>query len=80
MLRLHLNAAALERLLGGDAEVEIRLRHQIVNEFARKHLKVIADSEAVREATKALRAVFDQEVRERIGQFVKGGVADLIRV
>jgi hypothetical protein len=33
---------ALERLIGGDTELEIELRNTVVQEFSKKHLKCIA--------------------------------------
>jgi hypothetical protein len=35
--------AALERLIGGEAETEIEIRNSVVQEFAKKHLRAIAD-------------------------------------
>lgn len=44
-MKLQINSlAALERLIGGDTEVELEIRNNIVQEFAKKHLKPIADS------------------------------------
>lgn len=39
--------AALERLIGGDNELEIEIRNSIVQEFAKKHLKAVANSDQV---------------------------------
>lgn len=38
---------ALERLIGGDADVEVELRNNIAAKFAEKHLKQLANSPAV---------------------------------
>ena len=44
-MKVQINSlAALERLIGGDTEVEIEIRNNIVQEFTKKHLKSIADS------------------------------------
>ena len=43
--KITLDGQALERLLGGDTEVEAELRNCVVQEFAKKHLKAIANSE-----------------------------------
>lgn len=37
------NLEALERLIGGDSEVEIEIRNNIVQNFAKKHLKNISN-------------------------------------
>lgn len=36
---------ALERLIGGDTELEIEVRNSIVQEFAKKYLKGIINEE-----------------------------------
>ena len=43
-LRLQLDVSALERLIGGDTELEIEIRQGIVQTFATKHLKGILDA------------------------------------
>ncbi len=35
---------ALERMIGGDNEIEIQVRSSIVQEFAKKHLKAVAQN------------------------------------
>lgn len=35
--------AALERLIGGDTELEVEIRNSVVQEFTKKHLKNIAE-------------------------------------
>ena len=44
-MKLQLTIPALERLIGGDTEIEVDLRKQIVHEFAKRHLKNVADEE-----------------------------------
>jgi ribulose bisphosphate carboxylase small subunit len=36
------NLEALERLIGGDTELEIEIRNSVVQDFAKKHLKSVA--------------------------------------
>ncbi len=67
VLKLSLNLPALERLIGGAADIEVELRHQIVNEFIKKHLKQLVDSETVVKATEKLRKLMEMEIREQIG-------------
>jgi hypothetical protein len=38
-----LTLASLERILGGDAEVELKVRDQIAQQFAKAHLSKILD-------------------------------------
>ncbi len=48
-MKLQLDSSAVERLIGGDLEVQIELRNWVVQEFTRKYLKaVVADKEFIR--------------------------------
>lgn len=51
---------ALERLIGNDAELEINLRNAIVQEFAKKHLKAVAQSEYMLKAEIAIKAELEK--------------------
>lgn len=47
-MKIQINSLeALERLIGDDKEMEISVKQSILNEFAKKHLKSIANSEAM---------------------------------
>jgi len=46
---------ALERLIGGDSELELELRGTIVQEFAKKHLKGVADEASINDASIVIR-------------------------
>lgn len=42
-IKIQINSLeALERLIGGDSELEIELRNSVVQDFANKHLKALA--------------------------------------
>lgn len=44
-LKIQLNSiAALERLIGGDSEIEFELRKSIITEFAKTNLAPLADT------------------------------------
>ncbi len=36
------NLEALERLIGGDTELEMEIRNSVVQDFSKKHLKIVA--------------------------------------
>lgn len=47
-MKIQINSLeALERLIGNDKEMEIAVKQSVLNEFAKKHLKSIANSEAM---------------------------------
>ena len=47
-MKIQINSLeALERLIGDDKEMEISVKQSILNEFAKKYLKSIANSEAM---------------------------------
>lgn len=56
-MKIQINSLeALERLIGDDKEMEFAIKESILNGFAKKYLKSIANSEAMAEvATKVLR-------------------------
>jgi hypothetical protein len=47
-MKILLDVKALERMIAGDSTVEVEIRNGIVQEFAKRHLKVIANSEEFR--------------------------------
>lgn len=61
---------ALERLIGNDNELEIQVRNNIVQEFAKKHLKAIANETTFQNeiATfkRKLQEEFDKKLEESI--------------
>lgn len=47
-MKIQINSLeALERLIGGDTDVEIEIRNSIVQEFAKNHLKAVVASASV---------------------------------
>lgn len=70
VVRVSLSLPALERLIGGDAELEVNLRHQIVENFSKAHLQDVVKSEAFKRVLQDLYSVTEQEIRKEIGQVV----------
>ncbi len=66
------NLAALERLIGGDTELEIEIRNNIVQEFTKRHLKGLVETETIKQAitdTKLMVVNYaKKEVAEQIGE------------
>lgn len=45
-MKIQINSLeAVERLIGGDTEMEIEVRNSVVQEFAKKHLKAVAETQ-----------------------------------
>lgn len=64
-MKLQINSLeALERLIGGDTEVEIEIRNNIVQEFTKKHLKAIANEAVFRKVAEDARAANETVARE----------------
>jgi hypothetical protein len=59
---------ALERLIGGDNEVEVELRGSVVQEFAKKHLKCIAQ-EYLGKIEGDITETIKEVAEERIGKY-----------
>lgn len=77
-LTLNLTTNALERLIGGNTEVETNLRQSIVENFSKKYLKTIVNHELIKnqiskleEDSKKVRneiqSKFDNEIKKQIG-------------
>ncbi len=66
-VKLSLNREALERLLGGDTQLEIDLRYQVVKEFSKRHLKEVVESPLYAKTLREITAILDQEIKEQVG-------------
>lgn len=71
-MKMQLDAAALERLLGGQTEIEVELRSAVVQAFAKQHLKAVASSDAfetfLATEAQATRHEFVRLVEQYVGQ------------
>lgn len=63
-MKIELTLPALERLIGGDTEIEVALRRQIVEEFAKRHLKVVADEACYQTALQNAKHYVDEVAKE----------------
>lgn len=77
VIKMSLNLPALERLLGGNTEIEANLRQQIACQFAEKYLKPLLNSyewqqkyDAIR---KSLEELFQTELQKQIGTIKSDG-------
>lgn len=59
------SAAALERLIGGDNEMEVALRRSIVAEFIKNHLDALAKA-AVRDDLNRMERMVQEAVRRHV--------------
>lgn len=66
-MRLELTLPALERLIAGDSELELNLRKQIVQEFAKRHLKEVAESATYEAALTATKQYVNEAAKEAFG-------------
>lgn len=71
-LKISLNGPALERLIGGDTEVELELRQQIVENFARKYLKELVNHQALQPIGQEILKEIKKEIGEEIWDSKKG--------
>ena len=76
-MKIQINSlAALERLIGGDSELEIEIRNSIVQEFTKKYLKSVAEKVLESEVavlTKGIKETFQQEAQSAIGEMKNSG-------
>lgn len=53
-MKLVLSAEALERLIGNDTQIEIEIRQQIADQFAKRYLKSLIETEGMRVIAKEM--------------------------
>lgn len=63
---------ALDRLIGGNAEVEVQIRNSVVQEFAKQHLKAVANTVAIQQLEKTTKLIVEQTLENHFGLFEKG--------
>ena len=59
------NLEALERLIGGDSQLEIDIRNSVVQKFAEKHLKSVANSDAIKTTLSQIQDTITQNVKHQ---------------
>lgn len=62
------NLEALERLIGGDSEVEIEIRNSVASRFAEKHLKPLLNSSDVENVVNRLRAEINKQTTDTLNK------------
>lgn len=66
-MKIQINSLeALERLIGGDTDVEIQIRNSVVQNFTNKHLKGIATTYLENGYLKALETTISNDVFEKV--------------
>jgi hypothetical protein len=70
LIKMSVSLPALERLLGGDSQLEIDLRQQIAEQFAKKHVKALINAEALKSVTSTLSSAVTQTVKDQVGTVV----------
>jgi len=63
VVKLVLSVPVLERLIGGDTEIEVEIRKNIVGEFAKRHLVAVA-REIVKDVQTAKTIIKDEMLKE----------------
>lgn len=69
-----LTRPALDRLLGGDSELEVQLRHAAVKCIIDNHAEALLQNVGVREITERLKTAITEEIDQRIGTIQKPNV------
>jgi hypothetical protein len=66
-MKLQINSLeALERLIGGDSEVELEIRNNIVQEFTKKHLKALVNEGSIQKVANAI----DKRLRDKAEEII----------
>ena len=88
-IKLQLDSSALERLIGGDSEVEVEIRNSIAQAFAKRHLKGVIEERYLDELKKEIcdyfwgfnsnRYELKPEVKQMIANEVKKVIGEEIK-
>jgi uncharacterized membrane-anchored protein YjiN (DUF445 family) len=81
-IKIQINSLeALERLIGGDNELEISIRDNIVQEFTNKYLKGLVNSDKIKEASWSINQKIRNCVEETYlsGTYLKPEIVNNIR-
>jgi len=80
MLTIKLDGPALDRLFQGmPEETRLEVANAVVQSFAERHLKPLANSEMLHELRRTIRDAIAAEVREAVGAVAAGKVFDVNR-
>lgn len=78
------NLEALERLIGGNSEVEIEVRNSVIQKFSEKHLKPLANCEPITSTLKTIAEAIKIQVIEKCSKEIatfqqswSGGINDI---
>lgn len=66
-IRIELDAKALASIIGGDSEVELNLRKQIVCEFTRRHLVKLVHDEAFKSVANEISSTVRDVLKSEYG-------------
>lgn len=67
ILRLVLTRPALDRLIGGDSELEVELRHAAIKEVLSKHVQTIIYDDTIQNIERLIKDRVAEYVRELVG-------------
>jgi hypothetical protein len=68
-MKLQINSLeALERLIGGDTEVELEIRNNIVQDFAKKHLKALVNEGSIQRVANQLEKTLASQAEDIINK------------
>jgi CRISPR/Cas system-associated protein Cas10 (large subunit of type III CRISPR-Cas system) len=73
-VKLVLTKPALDRLIGGDSELEVELKHAVAKELLENHIQPALRLQATQEISKRLREGFTEQLQEQLGEYKAGMV------
>ncbi len=64
---------ALERLIGGDTELEFEIRRNVVEDFAKKHLRSLVDTELMKATENSIKTNMRDNCLTRVSSYTSDG-------
>jgi hypothetical protein len=72
-VKIQINSlAAMERLIGGDSEVEVEIRNSVAQAFSKKYLHDVVASPAMDKIVKQVRSFITERITAELGAFKTG--------
>lgn len=67
-MKIQINSLeALERLIGGDNELEIEIRNSVTENFAKKHMRSVVNTDLIQKLQTALTSSIQDDLLETVG-------------
>ncbi len=68
-VKINMSAAELNKFIGEDSEVAMELKSNVIQEFAKRHLKGIINDDGFKKIERSIRTYFTKQFEKNIGEY-----------